>query len=165
MSKTFTRATFETPKYPQRLRDQYTAPIIDTLDRKWFLVWLRSLLFWVWVDRPWPSNRRMAFTIKNEIEADGLWSPKSTVILTVLKCISGPNMVVLALTGDKLSCRQTENGINLDFQVKIDLECQNRSTPKTIRIMTLLRCISGLNLVIRAWTLLTSYRADKVKKR
>ena len=49
--------------------------------------------------------RKIAFTIKNEIEAEGLSRPKSTAILTVLRCISGPNLVIVAWTGycmDKL---------------------------------------------------------------
>ena len=40
--------------------------------------------------------RKIAFTIKNEIEAEGLSRPKSTGILAVLRCISGPNLVILA---------------------------------------------------------------------
>ena len=40
--------------------------------------------------------RKIAFTIKNEIQAEGLSRPKSTGILTVLRCISGPNLVILA---------------------------------------------------------------------
>ena len=67
---------------------------------------------------------------------------------TVLKCICGPNLVVLAWTANKLSHGQARNGINLDFKVKFDLEDQGQSTPKTIGILTVLRCISGPNLVI-----------------
>ena len=58
--------------------------------------------------------RKIAFTIKNEIEAEGLSRTKSTGILTVLRCISGPNLVILAWTGDKLLYGQVQNGINLD---------------------------------------------------
>ena len=39
---------------------------------------------------------KKAFIIKNEIEAEGLSRPKSIGILTVLRCISGPNLVILA---------------------------------------------------------------------
>ena len=85
---------------------------------------------------------------KNSIEAEGLSSPKSIGILTVLRCISGPNLVILAWTGDKLSCQQAQNRINLDFRVKFDLEDQGQSTPIIIGILTILRCISGPNLVI-----------------
>ena len=90
--------------------------------------------------------------IVNESEAEHLWSPKSIVILDVLICISGPNLVILAWTGDKLSCRQTQNGINLVLYVKFELGGQGRSPSKTIGILTVLRCISGPNLVILAWT-------------
>ena len=72
----------------------------------------------------------MAFTIKNEVEV--LSRLKSIRILTVLRCISGPNLVILAWTGDKLLYRQTQNGINLDLQVEFDLEDQGQSTLKTI---------------------------------
>ena len=87
--------------------------------------------------------------IKNEIEADSLSRTKSTEILTVLRCISGPNLVIVAWTGDKLLYGQAQNGINLDLQVKFDIEDQGQSLPKTIGFLTVLRCISGLNLVIQ----------------
>ena len=73
---------------------------------------------------------------------------KSTGILTVLRCISGPNLMIVAWTGDKLLYGQAQNGINLDLQVKFDIEDQSQSTPKTIGFLTVLRCISGPNLVI-----------------
>ena len=53
--------------------------------------------------------------IKNKIEAESLSRPKSIGILTVLRCNSEPNFVILAWTGDKLSCGQAQNGINFDF--------------------------------------------------
>ena len=86
--------------------------------------------------------------MKNEIEAEGLSRPKSTGILTVLRCISGQNLVVVAWTGDKLLYGQAQNGINFDLQVKFDIEDQGQSTPKTISFLTVPRCISGPNLVI-----------------
>ena len=92
--------------------------------------------------------KKNGFTIKNEIEAERLSRPKSKGILTALRCISGSNLVILAWTGDKLLCGQAQNGINLVFQVKFDLEDQDRTTPKTICFLTILRCVSGPNLVI-----------------
>ena len=74
--------------------------------------------------------------------------PKINRILTVLRCISGPNLVIVAWTGDKLLYGQAQNGINLDLQVKFDIDDQGRSTPKTISFLTVLRCTSGPNLVI-----------------
>ena len=74
--------------------------------------------------------RKIDFKIKNKIEAEGLSRPKLIEILTISRCISGPNLVILAWTGDKLSCGQAQNGINLDFEVKFDLEGQGQSTPK-----------------------------------
>ena len=49
---------------------------------------------------------------------------------------------------DKLLYGQAQNGINLDLQVKFDIEDQGQPTPKTIGFLTVLRCISGPNLVI-----------------
>ena len=72
--------------------------------------------------------------------------------LTVSRWISGPNLVILAWRGDKLLYRQAQNGIILDLHVKFDLEDQGQSTPKTIGFLTVLRYISGLNLVILIWT-------------
>ena len=53
--------------------------------------------------------------------------------------------------GGVLWCGQAQNGANLDFQVKFDLEGQGRSVHKTIRTLTKLFCIFGPNLVILAW--------------
>ena len=40
------------------------------------------------------------------------------------------NLVVLALMGGDLWCGQAQNGVNLAFQVKFDLEGQGQSTPQ-----------------------------------
>ena len=94
------------------------------------------------------AQRKIAFTIKIEIDAEGLSRPKSMDILTALRCISGPNVVILAWTGDKLLYRQAQNRIHWDLQVKFDIEDQGQSTAKTIGFLTVLRCISGPDLVI-----------------
>ena len=86
--------------------------------------------------------------IKNEIEAEGLSRSKSSGILTVLRCISGPNLLIVAWTGDKLFYGQAQNGINLEMQVKFHIEDQSQSTAKTIGFLTVLRCITGPNVVI-----------------
>ena len=39
-------------------------------------------------------------------------------------CTSGPNLVVLAWTGDGLSRWQTQNGVNFDFEIKFHFEDQ-----------------------------------------
>ena len=65
-------------------------------------------------------------------------------------CTSGPNLVVLAWTGDELSRGQIQNGVNFDFEVKCDLEGQGQSPPKTIGILTKVFYIYGPNLVILA---------------
>ena len=85
-----------------------------------------------------------------------LWRSRSITIktiriLTVLRCISGPNLVILAWTGDKLSCRQAPNEVKFDFQVKFDLEGQGRSPPEIIRFLTKVFCTCTPNLVMLAW--------------
>ena len=74
------------------------------------------------------------------------------MILNKVFCTSGPNLVTLAWTSDKLWCRQAQNRVNFDFQVKFDLEGQSRLLPKTIGTSTKVFCILGPNLVILAWT-------------
>ena len=59
-------------------------------------------------------------------------TPKTIWILIKVFCTSGSNLVVLAWTCDELSCRQAQNGVNFDFEVKIDLEGQGQTPPKTI---------------------------------
>ena len=63
-------------------------------------------------------------------------TPKIIGILTKVFCTFGPNLVILAWTGDELSIGQAQNGVNFDFEVKFDLEGQSQSPPKTIGILT-----------------------------
>ena len=70
----------------------------------------------------------------------------------VILCTSGPNLVVLAWTGDELLRGQTQNGLNFYFEVKFDLEGQGQSPHKTIGILTKVFYTYGPNLVILAWT-------------
>ena len=79
-------------------------------------------------------------------------TPQTTGILTKVFSTSGPNLVALAWTGDELSRRQAQNGVNFDFEVKFDLEGQGQSPPKTIGILTKVFYIYGPNLVILAET-------------
>ena len=79
-------------------------------------------------------------------------TPKTTGILTKVFSTSAPNLVALAWTGDELSRRQAQNGVNFDFEVKFDLEGQGQSPPKTIGILTKVFYIYGPNLVILAET-------------
>ena len=57
-----------------------------------------------------------------------------------------------SLTGNELSCREAQNGVTFDFEVKFDLEGQCQPPPKTIGILTKVFYTSRLNLVILAWT-------------
>ena len=67
-------------------------------------------------------------------------------------CTFGLNLVILASTGDELSCRQAQNGLTFDFTVTFDLEGQCQSPPKTIGILSNVFYTYGSNLVILAWT-------------
>ena len=58
--------------------------------------------------------------------------------------------MVLARTGGELSHGQAQNGVNFEFEVKLDLEDQDQSLPKTIGILTKVFYIYGPNLVILA---------------
>ena len=77
-------------------------------------------------------------------------TPKTIGILPKVFCTSGPNLVVLARTGDELSHGLAQNGVNFDFEVKFDLEGQGQSLPKTIGILTKVFYIYGPNLVLLA---------------
>ena len=96
-------------------------------------------------------GRKTGFKIENEIEDQDQSIPKLIGILTQVFCTFGPNLVILAWTGDELSCRQAQNGVTFDFEVKFDLEGQGQSPPKTIRILTKVFYSYGPNLVILAW--------------
>ena len=54
--------------------------------------------------------------------------------------------------GGELWCGQAQHLVNLDFQVKFDLEGQGRSVHKTIGTLTKVFCIFGPNLATLAWT-------------
>ena len=97
-------------------------------------------------------GRKTGFKIKNEIEDQDQSIPKLIGILTQVFCTFGPILVVLAWTGDELSCRQAQNGVTFDFEVEFDLEGQGQSPPKTIGILTKVFYTYGPNLVILAWT-------------
>ena len=75
-------------------------------------------------------GRKTGFKIENEIEDQDQSIPKLIGILTQVFCTFGPNLVILAWTSDELSCRQAQNGVTFDFEVKFDLEGQGQSPPK-----------------------------------
>ena len=66
-------------------------------------------------------GRKTGFKIENEIEGQDQSIPKFIGILTQVFCTFGPNLVILAWTGNELSCRQAQNGVTFDFEVKFDL--------------------------------------------
>ena len=88
--------------------------------------------------------------------------PKNIRILTKVFCTSGPNLVVLAWTGDELSRGQAQNGVNFDFEGKFDLIDKGQSPPKTIRIFTKVFYTSVSNLVFLAWTGLKLLRGQVI---
>ena len=76
-------------------------------------------------------DRKTGFKIENEIEDQDQSIPKFIGILTHVFCTFGPNLVILAWTGDELSCRQAQNRVTFDFEVKFDLEGRRqRQYPK-----------------------------------
>ena len=72
----------------------------------------------------------MGFKIENEIEDQGQLIPKLIGILTQVFFAFRPSLVILAWTGDELSCRQAQNGVTFDFEIKYDLEGQGQSPSK-----------------------------------
>ena len=92
------------------------------------------------------------FEIKLNLTYRAQSTPKITGILTKIFCTFGPNLVILAWTGDELSCGQPQNEVNFYFEVKFDLEGQGQSPPETIGILTKVFYTYGPNLVILAWT-------------
>ena len=97
-------------------------------------------------------GRKTGFKIENEIEDQYQSIQKWIGIFTHVFCTFGPNLVILAWTGDKLSCRQAQNGVTFEFEVKFDLAGQDQSPPKTVGILTKVFYIYGPNLVILAET-------------
>ena len=96
--------------------------------------------------------RKKGFKIENEIEDQDQSISKFIGILTQVFCTFCQNLVILAWTGDELSCREAQNGVTFDFEVKFDLEGQGQSPPKTIGILTKVFYTYGPNLVMLAWT-------------
>ena len=92
------------------------------------------------------------FENKLKFDMSSSINPKTIGILTKVFCTSGPNLVVLARTGDESSHVQAQNGVNFDFEVKFDLEGQGQSPPKTIGILTKVFYTLGPNLAILVWT-------------
>ena len=73
------------------------------------------------------------FEIKNWIEDQFQSSPKLVGIWTVLRCIFVPNLeIVTSIDGELWWHGQAQNGVNVDFEVKFDLEGQGQ----TIGILT-----------------------------
>ena len=97
-------------------------------------------------------GRKTGFKIENDIENQDLSISKFIGILTQVFCTFGPNLVILAWTGDELLCRQAQNGVTFDFEVEFDLEVQGQSPPKTWGILTRVFHTYGPNLMILAWT-------------
>ena len=67
------------------------------------------------------SQLKTGFEITNETEGQGQSSPKSIGILTVLRCIFGPNLEIPTSTSSELLHRQAQNGVNFYFYVQFDL--------------------------------------------
>ena len=57
-------------------------------------------------------------------------TPKTIEILTKVFCTSGPNLVVLARTGDELSHGQAQNGVNFDLKLNLTLKVTVNHPPQ-----------------------------------
>ena len=98
------------------------------------------------------DTNKQDFENKLNLTCQAQSTPKTIEILTKVFCTSGPNLAVLAQTGDELSHGQAQNGVNFDFEVKFDLEGQGQSPQKTIGILTKVFYTFGPNLLILART-------------
>ena len=98
------------------------------------------------------DTNKQDFENKLNLTCQAQSTPKTIGIFTKVFCTSGPNLVVLAQTGDELLHGQAQNGVNFDFEVKFDLEGQGQSPPKTIEILTKVFYTFIPNLAILAWT-------------
>ena len=72
------------------------------------------------------------FEIKLNLSYQARSTSKIIGILTKIFWTSGPNLVILAWTGDELSRGQAQNGVNFDFEVKFDIEGRGQSPPKQL---------------------------------
>ena len=95
---------------------------------------------------------KQEFENKFNLTCQAQSTPNTTGMLINVFCTSGPNLVVLAWTGDELSHRQAQNGVNFYFEGAFDLEGKGQLPHKTIGILTKVfyTCVS--NLMILAWT-------------
>ena len=87
----------------------------------------------MWRSSIWQTK---SFTITDEFEAQELSSPILIGILTILKCISGPNWEIF----------EAQNEAKLNSQVKFYLKSQGQLPHKTIEILTKVVCTPGPNL-------------------
>ena len=92
------------------------------------------------------------FENKFNLPCEAQSTSKTIGILTKVFCTPGPNLLVLAWTGDELSLGLTQNGVNFDFEGKFGLEGKGQSPLKTIGILTKVFYICVSNLLILAWT-------------
>ena len=112
--------------------------------------WLSGGYIW-WLCISGSGEIRNFDFLRFDLEDQGQPPCKTIGILTNVIHAAGPNLVILAWMDDELWCGQAQNGVNLDFDLIFDLECQCRLLHKTIGTLTKLFCTFGLNLVILAW--------------
>ena len=94
-----------------------------------------------------PHSHQVGTLLKQHMQHSVAWNQRGQGETVVT---FGPNLVVLAWTGDELSHRPAQNGVNFDFEVKFDFEGQGQSLPKTKEILTKVFYIYGPNFVILA---------------
>ena len=84
---------------------------------------------------------------QNNLEGQGQGPPFSIPVENIPGCMLGTNLVIVAPTHYKLSCRQTKFPRILSQN---DLEAQGQRPPFSIPIESIPRCMFGTNLVIVA---------------
>ena len=76
----------------------------------------------VWTSSKWVN---FEFEVKFDLEGQGQLPPKTIGILTKVFCFSGPHLMILAWTGDELSCGQAS-----DWYTHTDTGNDNTQRPK-----------------------------------
>ena len=87
---------------------------------------------------------------QNDLEGQGQWPPFSLPAKSILGCMFGANLVILAQICDDLSCGQAKFPKILSLNGQNDLEGQGQWPPFSLPAKSILGCMFGANLVILA---------------
>ena len=95
---------------------------------------------------------KIGLEIKNKTEGQCQSGTKFTGILTVLRCIFGPNLEILSCIGCQWWHGQAQNMVFFTFKLNLTWKLRVNLPPKTTGIFTKVFGSSGPNLVTLAWT-------------